>query len=149
MTPDEYAVHYSSFRDKSRAGYCTILNGLAEAEAYAEKAVRDDPTLRCRIYGAEGFVGAPVREKRGTLYKGEGEITAKFRRWCGGGLLGGGLLLIAVDWGSGFTLSWPALLGSRLVIPGVVLLATEALVLLHAKQKVTQAASGQAGNRQA
>jgi hypothetical protein len=138
MSPGDFAIHYSSFLGGISAGQCTIVCGLREAEGFADDAVKQDPKLRCRIYGAEGFVGAPVREIRGAEYKGEGEISAKMRRWGGGGLLGVGLVLMAVDWASGFRLSWPALVGSRFLIPGAVLLITEALVMLNAKQKARQ-----------
>jgi hypothetical protein len=144
MSPGDFAVHFSGVHKQESAAQCAVLGSLPEAEAFAQEAVRQNTILRCRIYSHEGFVGAPVREFHGADFKTEGDLSTKFRRWGGGGLLGAGLLLIAFDWSSGFSLSWPALVGSRLVIPGLVLLATEVLVLLNARQKLSQRGKQQA-----
>lgn len=144
MSLGDFAVHYSSCNKQEQTAYCAILGSLPEAVAFAKSAVEQSPTLRCRIYSAEGFIGAPLGEFRGKQYKAEGDISTRFRRWGGGGLLGAGLMLMAVDWASGFRLTWPALVGSRMIIPGAVLLITEALVMLNARQKLKQQIKDQA-----
>jgi hypothetical protein len=92
------------------------------------------------IYDHQGMVGAPLREIRGDRYKGNGDISPRFRRWVGSGLFFGGLGLILLDWSKDFGLMWPALVGMRMLIPGVILLVTEAAILLHARLKSRHAA---------
>lgn len=137
MTAGEYAVHYSSFEDApaGSAPSCTVFGSLAEAEAYAREQVARRPELRCRIYDHQGFVGAPVREFSGSDYKGESFISARFRRWAGSLLFFGGVLLIALDWTHDFLLTWPATIGARMVIPGLILLVTETVVVVLARRK--------------
>jgi hypothetical protein len=135
MVPGEYAVHYSSFDDAAGIPpYCTVCRSLAEAEVYAEEEVARRPALRCRIYDHQGFVGQPLRELRGSRYKGEGEISSRFRRWAGGGMLLGGVVLTLLDWSTDFRLSWAAMIGIRLLLPGVVLVLTEAVLVLHGRR---------------
>ena len=137
MSPGEYAVHYSSF-DSSAAGTgpsCTILGSLADAKEYAKAQVVLKPGLRCRIYDHRGFVGLPILEVRGQQYVGEREISPRFRRWFGSVLFFGGLALIIVDWSVDFRLTWPATIGVRMLIPGLILLITEVILVLHAKRK--------------
>ena len=137
MSPGEYAVHYSSF-DKVARGIgpsCTILGSLEEAEEYAKAQVMLNPELRCRIYDDRGFVGPPILEVCGQRYKGESEISPRFRRWFGSLLFFGGLALVIVDWSSDFKLTWPATIGARMLIPGLILLVTELALMLHAKRK--------------
>jgi len=134
MAAGEYAVHYSSYA-RGEAAHCTVLSSLAEAEVFAREQVAGRPELRCRIYTHEGFVGAPICEIRGSGYKGEGGISARFRRWVGSVLFCGGVILIILDWKSDFTMTWPATIGMRLLIPGVILLVTEAIIVLHARRK--------------
>jgi hypothetical protein len=45
----------------------------------------------------------------------------------------GGVTLIVVDWCHDFRLSWPAMVGTRMLIFGMILLVTEGLVLLHGR----------------
>ena len=136
MVPGEYAVHYSSFASGAAGRpYCTVFGSLDEAEAYARQQVVERPDLRCMIYDHQGLVGAPVREIRGGKYKGSGDISPRFRRWVGSGLFFGGLGLILLDWSKDFGLTWPALVGMRMLIPGVILLVTEAAILLHTRLK--------------
>jgi len=136
MTTGEYAVHYSNFDDSpGRAPFCTVFASLEEAECYAREQVAARPELRCRIYDHEGFVGAPTREFTGAGYRGEGGISARFRRWVGSVLFIAGLILIGMDWNSDFALTWPATIGTRLLIPGVILLVTEAVVVMLARKK--------------
>ena len=47
----------------------------------------------------------------------------------------GGLALVIVDWSSYFKLTWPATIGVRMLIPGLILLVTELALMLHAKRK--------------
>jgi hypothetical protein len=137
MSAGEYAVHYSSF-DKAARGTgpsCTILGSLEDAEEYARAQVILNPELRCRIYDDQGFVGPSVREVCGQQYKGESDISPRFRRWFGSLLFFGGLALVLVDWSSDFKLTWPATIGVRMLIPGLILLVTEVALVLHARQK--------------
>jgi hypothetical protein len=132
MAPGEYAVLYSSHESSpenvSGAPYCTVFATLAEAEVYANQEVERSDTLRCRIYGAGGLGDAPVREVRGTAHRGESEMSAGFRRWCGCILFFGGLGLILLDWTSDFRLTWPATIGARTMPVGLILLLTEAVI---------------------
>lgn len=137
MSPGEYAVHYSSFDSSAleTGPTCTILGSLADAEEYAKAQVALKPTLRCRIYDDRGFVGPPILEVRGQQYVGESEISPRFRRWVGSLLFFSGLALIILDWSVDFRLTWPATIGVRLLIPGLILLVTEVILVLHAKRK--------------
>jgi hypothetical protein len=137
MSAGEYAVHYSSF-DSSAQGNgpsCAILGSLEDAKEYAKAQVALKPELRCRIYDHRGFVGPPVLEVRGQQYKGESEISSRFRKWFGSVLFFGGLALVIVDWSVDFKLTWPATIGVRLLIPGLILLVTEVGLILHARHK--------------
>jgi hypothetical protein len=134
MTPSEYAVLYSGTQpipsdhqngSPTSGPYCTVFSTLAEAEEYATQQVALIPTLRCRIYAVQ-----PIREIRGTQYKGESEISARFRRWGGSILFFGGLALIVLDWSTDFKLSWPATIGIRMFPVGLVLLVTELVVVI-------------------
>jgi hypothetical protein len=135
MRPGEYAVHASTL-DGAKAGapHCTIFGSLAEAEAYAEEQLTTKPDLQYSIYDHHGFAKQPIRELRGRNYKAPSEISPRVRRWLGSGLLGGGLLLILFDWINDFSLSWPAMIGVRMLLPGIVLLLTEAVIVLQASR---------------
>jgi hypothetical protein len=137
MSPGEYAVHYSSFDSSAlvTGPSCTILGSLADAEEYAKAQVLLKPGLRCRIYDDRGFVGPPILEVRGQQYKGESEISPRFRRWVGSLLFFGGLVLVIVDWSVDFKLTWPATIGMRVLIPGLILLVTEVILVLNVKHK--------------
>ena len=142
MTSSEYAVLYSHQPVPSHyhngtpsAGpTCTVFSTLAEAEVYATQQVALIPTLRCRIYDHQGLAVQPIREIRGTQYKGESEISARFRRWAGSILLFGGLALIVLDWSADFSLSWPATIGMRMFPVGLVLLVTELVIVITARR---------------
>ncbi|MCU1324450.1 MAG: hypothetical protein JWM43_4099 [Acidobacteriaceae bacterium] len=146
MAPGEYAVHSSSL-DGAAGGVpsCVIFGSLAEAVAYAEERASSRPELGLRIYDHHGFAGQPVREIRGNAYKGHGEISARFRRWAGTGMLVGGLGLIALDWSTNFRLSWPAMIGIRMLAPGVILLATEAVIVFAASRARKHDSPGRTG----
>jgi hypothetical protein len=137
MSPGEYAVHYSSFdKDARETGpSCTILGSLEDAEEYAKAQVILKPELCCRIYDDRGFVGPPILEVSGQQYKGESAISPRFRRWFGSLLFFGGLVLVIVDWNVDFKLTWPATVGVRMLIPGLILLVTETILVLHARRK--------------
>jgi hypothetical protein len=138
MKAGEYAVHYSSFDEPSGVvPFCTVFENLSGAEVYAREQIAERPHLRCRIYDHQGFIGAPVREFKGCSFKGEGEISSRFRRWGGSVLFFGGLFLTAIDWYYDFELSWPSIIGMRIVIPGLILLFTEVLFILHARYSTT------------
>lgn len=143
MTSTEYAVLYSSIqplpsdhRDGTPTSgpYCTVFSTLAEAEEYASQQVALIPTLRCRIYDHQGLAVQPVHEIRGNQYKGESEISARFRRWAGSILFFGGLALIVLDWSTDFKLSWPATIGMRMFPVGLVLLVTEIVIVITARR---------------
>ena len=136
MVPGEFAVHYSSFDEASRATpTCTVFATLADAEAHANQQVADRPHLRCRIYDHHGFASQPIRELSGARHQAEPEMSPRFRRWVGSVLLFLGILLTAIDWAHDFKFSWPAMVGTRLLIPGLLLLFIEAMVILYARQK--------------
>jgi len=139
MLPGEFAVHLSHQRSGA-ALTCVVFDSLAGAEAYAHAQIALDPTLRCRIYDHDGLAKPPARETAGPLYKGESDLSHGFRRWVGGVLFFGGLALVGLDWVHDFEMSWPGLIGSRLIIPGLLLLFTEAMIVLHARRKAAKSA---------
>lgn len=142
MTAGEYAVHYSSFTALPSTGaYCTVFASLEEAEAHAREQVAERPALRCTIYDHRGRFSA-VRDIRGEAYKSGGDLSPRFRRWGGSILFFGGALMLIVDWSVDFKLSWPSLIGARLVIPGLILLVTEAILILHARIDRSRVAEG-------
>lgn len=142
MTSAEYAVLYSGQPIPSHhpggtpatAPTCTVFSSLAEAEEHAVQQVALIPTLRCRIYDHQGLAVQPIREIRGSQYKGESEISARFRRWAGSILLFGGLALVVFDWSTDFNLSWPATIGVRMFPVGLVLLVTELVIVITARR---------------
>jgi len=144
MVPGEYAVLFSRAQPlpSSQIEYlasgeepaCAVFSSLVEAEEYSARCIERDPTQRCRIYDHDGLGKAPVRELRGAEFKGEPEISARFRRWCGSILFFGGIGLFAMDWLSGFSMNWPGMLGSRMFPVGLVLLVIEAVVLIEARR---------------
>jgi hypothetical protein len=135
MVPGEYAVHYSSFPAASHCGsYCTVLGSLDDAVAYAQQQVKERPALRCTIYDHEGLVGPPLRDIRGCEYKDKNSLSPRFRRWAGSILFFGGLILTVIDWRSDFELSWPAMIGTRIIVPGFGLLLMEAIVQFNARR---------------
>ncbi len=136
MVPGEYAVHYSSF-DKSlqSSPSCTVFASLADAEQFAKEQTTLDPTLRCRIYDHQGLVGAPVSEIKGAKYVGDSDLSPRFRRWGGSFLFFGGVILTLIDWAVDFRFGWPAMVGTRMMIPGLVLLFIEAIIILHTKSE--------------
>jgi hypothetical protein len=139
MATGEYAVHFSSSAGDIDSTACAVLPSLAEAEAFSREQVLLHPTLLCRIFDHHGFIGAPAAEVAGKEYKGHNEITQRFRRWVGSVLFFGGSILFVTDWVADFRFDWPSVLGSRLMIPGLILLVTEALVMLHNRRKQTDA----------
>ena len=134
MTVGEYAVHYSSFDSPTASPYCTVFGSLTEAKTHAAEQVAQTPNLRCRIYDHQGFIGAPIVEFRGRSYRGDGDISSRFRRWVGSLLFFPGLVLTAVDWHYDFSLNWPAMIGTHMLFPGLVLLVTEAVIVWNARR---------------
>jgi hypothetical protein len=140
MATGEYAVLYSGIRPIPPGTHavepsCTVFSSLVEAEVHANQQVAHVPTLRCRIYDPQGLGVQPIREIRGSQYKGESEITPRFRRWAGSILFIGGLALIILDWSHDFNLSWPATIGIRLFPAGLVLLVTELVLVITARRE--------------
>jgi hypothetical protein len=137
MMAGEYAVHYSNFEScPEPSPCCTIFDSLPEAETYAKEQVTKRPDLRCRIYDHQGFVGKPIREFKGRSYKGDSDLSPRFRRWVGSTLFFGGLILTIVDWQADFRFVWPAMIGTRMLIPGLLLLITEAVIVFYAKRNM-------------
>jgi hypothetical protein len=120
MVPGEYAVHYSHF-DAQASGvpFCTVFPSREEAQTHANEHVKLRPYLRCRVYDHRGFIGPPLLEIRGVEHKEHGEITPKLRRWLGSVLFVAGLMLVVIDWVHDFGLLWPAMIGTRLLIPAL------------------------------
>ena len=135
MSPGEYAVHYSAFPEGSATQYCTVFCNLPDAETYAAQQVAENPTLRCTIYDHQGLIGPPLRDLRGPKYKGDGDLSPRLRRWLGSVLFFGGLALFLYDWNNDFRLLWPSTVGVRMIIPGLILLVTEAIILFYARRE--------------
>jgi hypothetical protein len=146
MVAGEFAVLYSqqlrapveSFIKSQLGPVCDLFSSLPEAEQYARQQVAIRPLLRCRIYGIEGLGGQPLMEIAGKLYRGESEISSRFRRWGGSILLAGGLTLICFDYLHNFDLSWPATIGIRALPAGLILLVTEAVIVWEARRKLSR-----------
>ncbi|MDT7811904.1 MAG: hypothetical protein QOJ42_1820 [Acidobacteriaceae bacterium] len=143
MKPGEYAILYSSLRlgsdpencEAMREPFCSVFSTLADAEEYAAQQVALLPTLGCRIYDHNGLGRQPIREIRGIEYKGEEEISPRFRRWWGYGLFLGGMVLLVVDWRADFGLLWPAMFATRMMPIGLLLLVTELVISIEARRK--------------
>jgi hypothetical protein len=143
MKPGEYAILYSSLRLGSdvensvamREPFCTVFSTLTDAEEYAAQQVALLPTLGCRIYDHHGLGRQPIREIRGGGYKGEEEMSPRFRRWWGYGLFLSGMLLLVVDWRADFGLLWPAMFATRMMPIGLLLLVTELVIFIEARRK--------------
>lgn len=133
MREGEYAVHFSGFESspEGTAPFCLVFASLKEAEAYATDEVARRPGLRCRIYDSHGLAGAPIREFRGKDFRDRNDISPLFRRWGGGVLFFGGLLLFCADWAVDFRWLWPSAVGSRMILPGAVLVVTEVFIQLY------------------
>jgi hypothetical protein len=132
MAAGEYAVHPSTAEDPSAAPVCYVFPTLENAQLYSEQQAAIHPAVRFRIYDHNGFIGAPVREIRGMEYRDRNEISPRFRRWVGSILFFGGLILTIADWSVDFRFLWPSMLGTRMLMPGAMLLFIEAMIMLHA-----------------
>jgi hypothetical protein len=117
-----------------------VFGDLGEAEAFARQEVASRPELRCTIYDHRGMVGRPLQDIRGSEFKGERDFTPRVRRWLGAILFFGGLILITVDWFSDWSLLWPAMIGVRTFLPGLVLLFTDPILAWSAKLHQRRAA---------
>jgi hypothetical protein len=134
MASGEYAVHPSSSDDPKSTPVCFVFPTLADAEQYAHQQAELHPTVRFRIYDHNGFIGAPIREIRGGQYRDRNEISPRFRRWTGSILFFGGLILTLADWSVDFRFLWPSMLGTRMIMPGAMLLFIEAMIVLHGRR---------------
>jgi hypothetical protein len=144
MAAGEYAVHFSQSIGDVDSRSCAILPSLTEAESFAREQVLLHPTLQCRVFDHQGFIGPPAMEIAGKAYRGHNDITPRFRRWVGSLLFCSGSILFVTDWVANFRFDWPSVLGSRLMIPGLILLVTEALVMLHNRRDLARVKSGHA-----
>jgi hypothetical protein len=137
MEPGEYAVHYSCFVERATSSepYCTVFANLTDAVAYAQEQVAIQPKLRCTIYDHEGFGKPAIKDVRGTEFREQDGFSPRFRRWVGSILFFGGVILTGIDWYKDFALSWPAMIGTRIVLPGLALLAVEAVIVIEARRK--------------
>jgi hypothetical protein len=135
MAPGEYAVHYSTSDHNGPGAVCTVFPTIAEAEAHAAAHIQLHPNQRCRIYDHDGFIGAPIRELRGASYRGERDLSPRFRRWAGSILFFGGLALTLFDWSLNFRIYWAALIGTLVILPGLFLLVVEAVLILQARRE--------------
>ena len=50
-----------------------------------------------------------------------------------------GVILTALDWYYDFSLNWPAMIGTRMLFPGLILLVTEAVIVWNAKHRAAPA----------
>ncbi len=142
MAPGEYAVHLSTLpqntqHTKDTQPFCLLFPTLSEAEHYATQHIAAHPTLCCRIYDHNGFIGAPIRDLRGPGYRDNTDISPRFRRWAAFLLFFGGLTLFLTDWSVDFRFLWPSMLGTRLLLPGSILLVTEIVLFLNARRRRT------------
>jgi hypothetical protein len=143
MKLGEYAILYSSLRLGSdaensvamREPFCSVFSTVADAEEYAAQQVALMPTLGCRIYDHHGLGRQPIREICGSGYKGEEEMSPRFRRWWGYGLFLGGMVLLVIDWRADFGLLWPAMFATRMMPIGLLLLVTELVIFIEARRK--------------
>lgn len=143
MVAGEFAVHYSSFPAEYHGSpYCDVFPSLADAEAHANEFITLHTDVRCRVYDAHGIVGAPLVEVAGKDYKGESNLS-HFRRWVGSVLFIVGSILFTIDVLQDYRLLWPSTIGSRMLIPGALLLLTEGLVVLTARHNAKLKAAAQ------
>lgn len=95
------------------------LHDPATGAAWNEQMAPDDFAVHCK--------------KLKKTFPGSSAAGADRHRWVAG------LVLTVMDWAGGFRLTWPAVVGSRMVDPGAVLLVTEVLVILNARQRTAEA----------
>jgi len=139
MANGEYAVHFSGFEDvpEGTPPFCLVFRSVEDAEAYATAEVARRPGLRCRVYDHDGLAGAPLRELRGRDFRDSSDISPHFRRWGGWVLFGGGLLLFCADWIVDFRWLWPSMVGSRMILPGAVLVVTDVFIWIYERHRRT------------
>jgi hypothetical protein len=82
-----------------------------------------------------GLGRQPIREIHGTEYKGQEEISPRFRRWWGYSLFFGEMVLLVVDWRADFGLLWPAMFATRMMPIGLLLLLIELVIYIEARRK--------------
>jgi hypothetical protein len=143
MVAGEYAVLYSAYssemvQTEGRGPFCTVFGDLAAAKAHANSMCAASPELRCRIYDEHGLGNQAVAEVCGARHRAGSELSAGFRCWCGSILFLCGLGLIALDWSTGFRLSWPATLGVRALPVGLILLLTETVIVWESRRRAAR-----------
>lgn len=137
MVPGEYAVHYSSSDADGPGPVCTVFSRLSEAKDFAASHIRLRPNQRCRIYDHTGFIGAPILELCGAQFRGETDLSPRFRRYAGSFLFFAGFVLTLIDWTHGFRFYWPAIIGMPMLLPGVILLVIEFASMLNQSRRRT------------
>jgi hypothetical protein len=141
MSEGEFAVLFSGDRPATVEGestpegpFCVVAADMVAAERYANEAVVQHPEMIARVFDRRGMVGAPLFEAHGSKAN-RNEISARFRRWAGGGLFITGAALGLAEIISGFSINWAGMLAARLLPVGVVLLLTEAAIVLSSRRE--------------
>ena len=129
MSPGEFAVHTTD------SSSCTIFPSLPEAETFAAAHTASTPTIRCRIYDHQGFIGEPLSEFSGSDFRSNTGLSPRYLRILGVMLLVVGVTLFSIDWLNGFRFGWPGFLGARLLVFGLLVTAFALLSHLHQLQK--------------
>lgn len=142
IQPGEYAVMLADVRTGSpclqdglqvmdvNAAPVYLFGDFASAEAWSKAKVSSLPELRCRIYDSHGMASQPV-EIRDPRYARTDGFSRKTSTRIGVGLLAVGTALCVAEWVSDFHLSWAAMVGTRLLPAGLLLLVTEAGLRLN------------------
>ncbi len=142
MREGQYAVLFQNRQpasvDTSLGPVAVLFADLASAERYARGETVREPYIRCNIYDSHGMGRPPLLVIAGAKGEDKSFLSARFRRWVGGGCFAVGVVLGSVEWWSGFTLTWPGVLGSRIGPAGAILLLTEAGVMLTERWKTKQ-----------
>jgi hypothetical protein len=122
------------------ARQCASLSAVYSALWLMQKStprskLRFCPPLAAASMTIMGWVASPSGKSAGSNYKGEEEISPRFRRWWGYGLFFGGMVLLVVDWRADFGLLWPAMFATRMMPIGLLLLVTELVICIEARRK--------------
>ena len=136
MQPGEYAVMVADARTGSPVGLdgspvldvnaaeVFVFANVGDAEAWGRAQVHRIPELRCRIYDHHGLADQPLEIKDPRYQKHDG-FSRKTSLRIGLGLVGTGVTLCVAEWISDFHLSWAAMVGTRLLPVGLLLLVTD------------------------
>ena len=143
MQPGEFAVQLSHARSGSpldaegipvrdvNAAPCLIFSNLHDAEAWSRARVQANPELRCRVYDHHGMGGPPPRLFADERYVKHDGFSRSTSLRIGFALVGTGAALCTAEWISDFHLSWAAMVGTRLLPIGLLLLVTEGALRLN------------------